>query len=105
MQKAVLSAGIIISRAGYTTVMDLTALKKKAILIPTPGQTEQEYLSEYLSDAGCFVFCKQSDFNLNTAIKKLNDLKPDFSGFDDSPKESFIEIIIKNTFCPDYYRN
>ena len=105
MQKAVLSADIIISRAGYTTVMDLATLNKKAILIPTPGQTEQEYLSEHLNNAGYFVFCKQSDFNLNTAIKKLNDLKSDFSGFDDSPKESFIEIIIKNTFCPDYYRN
>ena len=37
---------LIISRAGYSTIMDLWCLKKDAILIPTPGQTEQEYLAQ-----------------------------------------------------------
>jgi len=39
-------AEIIISRSGYSTIMDLNALKclEKAEFIPTPGQTEQEYL-------------------------------------------------------------
>lgn len=39
------SAETIISRNGYSTLMDLQVLKKKAILIPTPGQLEQEYLA------------------------------------------------------------
>jgi predicted glycosyltransferase len=39
---------IVVSRSGYTTIMDLVELQKPAILIPTPGQTEQEYLAEYL---------------------------------------------------------
>lgn len=39
------SAETIISRNGYSTLMDLQFLKKKAILIPTPGQLEQEYLA------------------------------------------------------------
>ena len=38
----------IISRTGYTTVMEILCLQKKAILIPTPGQTEQEYLAKRL---------------------------------------------------------
>jgi uncharacterized protein (TIGR00661 family) len=38
----------IISRSGYTTIMDLAELGIKGFLIPTPGQTEQEYLAEYL---------------------------------------------------------
>ncbi len=40
----------IISRSGYSTLMDLYALNclKKAEFIPTPGQTEQEYLYEYV---------------------------------------------------------
>ncbi len=38
------SAETIISRNGYSTLMDLQFLKKKAVLIPTPGQLEQEYL-------------------------------------------------------------
>ncbi len=38
---------VVISRAGYSTLMDLTALNKKAILIPTPGQYEQIYLAAH----------------------------------------------------------
>lgn len=39
------SAETIVSRNGYSTLMDLQFLKKKAVLIPTPGQLEQEYLN------------------------------------------------------------
>ena len=34
----------VISRSGYTTIMDLAVLQKPGLLIPTPGQNEQEYL-------------------------------------------------------------
>jgi uncharacterized protein (TIGR00661 family) len=37
----------IISRSGYTTIMDVARLEKKAIYIPTPGQLEQIYLAEF----------------------------------------------------------
>ncbi|MNW08839.1 hypothetical protein D3C71_2056980 [compost metagenome] len=40
------SAETIISRNGYSTLMDLQFLNKKAVLIPTSGQLEQEYLAE-----------------------------------------------------------
>ncbi len=40
-------AKVVVSRSGYSTLMDLCALQKKALLIPTPGQTEQEYLAAY----------------------------------------------------------
>lgn len=40
------SCDMVISRAGYTTIMELIGLKKKALLIPTPGQYEQEYLAK-----------------------------------------------------------
>jgi uncharacterized protein (TIGR00661 family) len=42
------AAEFVISRSGYTTIMDLMLLGKKSILIPTPGQSEQEYLAEQL---------------------------------------------------------
>jgi len=45
----ILSAETIISRNGYSTLMDLKFLDKKAILIPTPGQLEQEYLASVRS--------------------------------------------------------
>lgn len=37
----------IICRSGYSTIMDLELLNKKAILIPTQNQPEQEYLADY----------------------------------------------------------
>lgn len=38
---------LIVSAAGYSTIMDLYATKRPAVLIPTPGQGEQEYLAKY----------------------------------------------------------
>ncbi len=69
LNKALLQSKIIIARSGYSTIMDLVKLKKKAILIPTPGQTEQEYLGEYLTEKGVFFSVKQNEFNLK---KNLN---------------------------------
>ncbi len=62
------SSDIVVSRSGYTTVMDLSLLGKKAVFIPTPGQTEQEYLAYYLKAKGLFYSQKQSEFNLREAI-------------------------------------
>jgi len=57
-------AEFIVSRSGYSTVMDIAALRKKSILIPTPGQTEQEYLANFLMKKQ-FSFCvKQNNFSL-----------------------------------------
>lgn len=52
-------AKVIVSRAGYTTVMDLVEHGKRALLIPTPNQTEQEYLAAYLGGQHYFVACTQ----------------------------------------------
>ena len=66
---------IIISRCGYSTVMDLVKLQKKAILVPTPGQTEQEYLGRYLQEQKLFYCVDQNAFSLSEAIKKIEDFK------------------------------
>lgn len=65
MQKA----EYIISRSGYSTVMDIVALQKKSILIPTPGQTEQEYLGEYLMKTGIATCIQQENFSLVAALE------------------------------------
>jgi hypothetical protein len=54
MKNLLIQSNSIICRSGYTTIMDLVALNCSALLIPTPGQTEQEYLAEYLSGKGWF---------------------------------------------------
>ena len=66
-------AEYVIGRSGYSTVMDVVALQKKSILIPTPGQTEQEYLGNYLMEKGIAVCLAQKDFSLNKALTMAND--------------------------------
>ncbi len=66
-------AEFVISRSGYSTVMDMVALKKKTILIPTPGQTEQEYLGRYLLQRNIAVCIDQKDFTLNRALAVARD--------------------------------
>jgi uncharacterized protein (TIGR00661 family) len=63
---------LIISRSGYTTVMDLAKLQHKALLVPTPGQTEQEYLAEYVEQKQIFYTLQQKDFSLKKAFEKVN---------------------------------
>ncbi len=77
-------AGMVICRSGYSTIMDLVAAKKKAILIPTPGQTEQEYLARHLHHAGIFYSTRQKNFNLRDALAKAASFKysmPPFSNY------------------------
>jgi UDP-N-acetylglucosamine transferase subunit ALG13 len=65
-------AKYIISRSGYTTVMDILKLNKKSILIPTPGQTEQEYLGAHLQKQYWCMIVNQNNFNLKQALTDAN---------------------------------
>ncbi len=71
LNKLITSAKLIVARSGYTTVMDLAALQQQVIFIPTPGQTEQEYLATYLSTKKYCITMAQHNFNLQTAIMKI----------------------------------
>jgi len=55
----------IVCRSGYSTILDLHKLEKKAILIPTPNQTEQEYLAKHLTKNFGFKTISQKDFSFN----------------------------------------
>ncbi len=57
-------AKIVVSRSGYSTIMDLYVMQKKALYIPTPGQTEQEYLARYLKDKGVSDFVSQDRLDI-----------------------------------------
>lgn len=63
---------IVLCRSGYTSVMDLSVLQKKSILIPTPGQTEQEYLAKYLMEKGYFFSVQQKDFSIRKTLEQTN---------------------------------
>jgi len=83
LQQAILKSEYIICRSGYTSVMELLSLQKKAILIPTPGQTEQEYLASRLMYQGWCYSIRQNRFNLLQAIQsagQFNYQLPDIKG-------------------------
>ena len=69
LQDLIEKAQIVVCRSGYSTLMDLLLLKKKAILIPTPGQTEQEYLARTLLHRGAFYAAPQKNFSLEKALE------------------------------------
>jgi hypothetical protein len=70
MKSILTGSGQIISRSGYTTVMELISLNCSALLVPTPGQTEQEYLADYLSGKGWFTAIKQKKIGEGIKLTK-----------------------------------
>lgn len=70
------SAEVVICRSGYSTIMDLCTLQQKAIFIPTPGQTEQEFLAQNLSAKGMAVLQYQNAIHLRDAFNLVKTLKP-----------------------------
>jgi predicted glycosyltransferase len=60
LHELLLQADHITCRSGYSTLMDLVTLGVKAELIPTPGQTEQEYLAQRMHALHGWTFRVQS---------------------------------------------
>jgi len=69
---------VVISRSGYSSIMDLSLMEKKAFFVPTPGQYEQEYLARRLKNLGIAPFCKQNKFKLSrlNEVRVYRGLKP-----------------------------
>jgi len=72
LQKAIKRSAVIVCRSGYTSIMDLCTLNKKAFFIPTPGQFEQEYLAQHLENQGMAPFSTQDEFEISM-LDRVND--------------------------------
>lgn len=70
-------AELVICRSGYSTIMDLARLNKKAIVVPTRGQTEQEYLAARLTERRIAYSVSLQNLNIAEAMQRASD----FSGF------------------------
>ena len=68
MQDMITGSLSIFTRSGYTSIMELISMNCSALLIPTPGQTEQEFLAKHLSAKGWFNAVSQSKLNADTAL-------------------------------------
>jgi uncharacterized protein (TIGR00661 family) len=70
LQTVISQSPLVITRSGYSTIMDLAVLGKKGILVPTPGQTEQEYLADRWKQKGVFYSVPQHNFNLHAVLEE-----------------------------------
>jgi uncharacterized protein (TIGR00661 family) len=82
-------AKLIIARSGYSTVCDVAELGAKAFFVPTPQQTEQEYLGEYLKEKGWYHSNSQKKFDLVKDVKKAQKYK----GY---PQKDFTKKSVEN---------
>lgn len=74
----------IIARSGYSTIMDLVTLKRNAVLVPTPGQTEQEYLARYMHENKWMFSAPQKNFNLENVLSLYQKTKLKLPGIPES---------------------
>jgi UDP-N-acetylglucosamine transferase subunit ALG13 len=72
LNEVMVRARLVLARAGYSTVMDLVRLGKRSVLIPTPGQTEQEYLGRYLTEKRIALCVRQAGFSLTGALQRAD---------------------------------
>ena len=87
----------IVCRSGYSSLMDFIRLKRTALFIPTPGQTEQEYLASISRKWG-FGYRKQADLK---AIKTKEDWESCFKSSEQlndtfPEEENQSHILLKN---------
>jgi len=84
LQQVIEQSACVVSRSGYSTVMDLAKLGKMAIFVPTPGQTEQEYLAARLMERKIAFRMEQQEFDLMVAWNELKN----YNGFERSEDHS-----------------
>ncbi len=92
LSKIMSEASLVICRSGYSTIMDLIKLNKKALLIPTPGQSEQLYLAHHLQEMHRFIARSQETVSLAEDIKTCRNssttmLKVDFAEYKNALRE------------------
>lgn len=96
LQQAIAASELVICRSGYTSLMELVRMQKKAMLIPTPGQTEQEYLARELSAGKIFYSSSQADLSLLKdleAAKKFDAIFPGIPIFETNVLEALLRAL------------
>lgn len=91
--KYIYGTRLVIARPGYSTIMDMAALGSRALFVPTPGQTEQEYLAKYLKERGYFDYISQSLMDLSKIQPDNYTYRPPAGIFDLSlPRQQITKI-------------
>ena len=86
----------IICRSGYTSLMELFSLQKKCIVIPTPGQTEQEFLAKKLLQQHWCLSVQQHQFNLIEEVQKAQQFNFTLPQFQQATTDQLIPQLVES---------
>ncbi|PHR73278.1 MAG: glycosyltransferase [Lutibacter sp.] len=87
LEIAINQSDLVLARSGYSTIMDLAVLSKKAFFIPTTGQSEQEYLAKRLRNLRIAPYSSTNKFK----IEMLDEVKK-YVGFRENVSEVKAEL-------------
>ena len=96
LQEQLLKSKLVIARSGYSSLMDFSRLRCKTLLIPTPGQTEQEYLAKRCAEKGYAMYVNQSKLDLHDVLAKLdqqNLVFPSFHFFEEVDLQKLMAVV------------
>jgi hypothetical protein len=96
LRQVILRSKLVLCRSGYSTLMDLQTLGAKAVLVPTPGQTEQEYLASSLRQKGFCGAMAQEQMSL----ERLREESRHAHGFrPPTPQNTALQNVVANTLA------
>ncbi|MCF6280347.1 MAG: glycosyltransferase [Flavobacteriaceae bacterium] len=87
LETAINESKLVLARSGYSTIMDLAILGKKAFFIPTTGQYEQEYLAKRMQKLRIAPYSSTKKFK----IKMLSEVN-NYNGFNENLSEIKTEL-------------
>ncbi len=90
LQQLIAGAQLVICRSGYTTLMDMLALKKKIVVVPTPGQAEQEYLAGWVHRQGWALAAVQDQLALKSELARARTFHPRYP---DKEQEKYQDVL------------
>lgn len=94
LQLAINESEVILSRSGYSSILDLAKLGKKVFFIPTPGQYEQEYLAQRLTDLNIAPYAEQDNFKIEMlkVLDKFEGFKTQGIGIEGSSSSALFKL-------------
>ena len=96
---------IVVTRSGYTSVMDLVKLGKRAILVPTPGQSEQEYLASHLMANKLFYCIPQDQFSFHQALAAASTFQWNQRVFEMDEYKGFVDDLVADVHAKILHRH
>ncbi len=100
LQELINQAEFVVCRAGYSSIMDMMVMKKKTIMIPTPGQGEQEYLAARLDGMRCALCVQQGGLDLPAVLDEARNFDYNLPDVTNNFFEASLINALNATFAP-----